>query len=268
MGVKLKAKFFIIFLLLFLCLSIIPTIAQKNDSLEELHKRVESLERERDFWKNNYNDQKERIKEQFDLKSKSLDNKFIELKNKLKDDYNYLKILLLIFGPVTVLGIIFTAYKMWKRVEEIAEEKIREKFDKIFNEKKNQFEKMIENQNEEFQLKEKKSILIISKNEEDESFIEDFFKKMGFKKVEHQSLSKVNKLEKYDLLFLNNEQKNIDSTDILKLKDKTKSNTLFFYFGPNYIDREEFEHRINFSNSRVQLYGNLINSLRYQSLLK
>jgi hypothetical protein len=275
MGVKMKTNLIAIVLVGFLCFIAIGATDQKKDPVEELGKRIESLEKERDMWKNNLAEQKEIIKEQINNKTEQLDNRFKKMENDLKDDNSYIKVLLWIFGTVTGIGIItaiialiFSFFKIRKRLEVIAEEKIREKFDQIFSEKKNQIITMIDKQNEELQLKKEKSILVIRKNPKEDPFIEKFFKDMEFSNVQYETLNNVKDLNKYDLILFNNEKLNIDHADLLAIVAKTKPEVFCFYFGPDRFDGKEFKDRVNFANSRVQLYGNLINSLRYQSLLK
>jgi hypothetical protein len=271
MGAKMKTNLSVILLAGILCFMAAAAPAQKKDPIEELNNRVKILEGQ----KENLDKQAELLKDKFENEVVSLNNKFIEQKRKLEDDYNYLSVLLWVFGTLTVIGIFTMAitmlisyFKVRKKIEGIAEEKIRDKFDQIFKEKKNQIDTMIEKQNEELQLKKEKSILIISQNPKEDPFIERFFKEMGFRHYRHESLNHVKNPDKYDLLFFNNEKQAIDHTDLLAIIAKMKPDALCFYFGPDRFDSKEFKDRVNFANSRVQLYGNLINSLRYQTLLK
>jgi len=260
MGVKLKAKFFIYFLSLFLCLSIIPTIAQKNDSLEELNNRVKILEGQ----KENLDKQSELLQDKFDIETKDFSTIAKEIKVDQKIN-NWIVYLIGFFGIGSLIS-------FWGLVKKHIEKKVKEKAEKLINEvykeKEREILEMAKKQNEEFQLKEKKSILIISKNKDEEPFMEKFFNDMEFSTPEHQSLREVNNLKKFDLILFNNEKQEIDHSDILNIITKTKFDTLCFYFGSDRFDGKEFKDRVNFANSRVQLYGNLINSLRYQSLLK
>ena len=91
---------------------------------------------------------------------------------------------------------------------------------------------------------------------------------MGFRNVRYETLDQVKDPYKYDLLIFDNENLNIDHADLLAIMAKTKQGNFCLYFGSDKFDAKEFKDRVNFANSRVQLYGNLINSLRYQSLLK
>ncbi len=271
MGVKMKTNLSAVVLMAFLCSFATAALAQKKDPIEELANRVKILEGQ----KENLDKQAELLKEKFDNEAVNLNNKFVEQKRKFEDDYNFLGVLLWVFGPLTIIGIFTIAitmlisyFKIRKKIEKIAEEKIREKFDQIFKEKKTQIEEMIEKQNEELQLKKEKSILVISQNPKEDPFMERFFRYMGFFNVRYEPLSQVKDPGKYDLLLFNNEKQNIPHPDILNIMAKTRADILCFYFGPDRFDGKEFKDRVNFANSRVQLYGNLINSLRYQSLLK
>ncbi|MDQ1352758.1 MAG: hypothetical protein QG657_3064 [Acidobacteriota bacterium] len=267
MGVKMKAM---LILTVMVCLLCAAGFAQKKDPVEELAKRVESLEREKDFWKNNLAEQKGIIKEQFEIKSKNLDNQFTKLENDLKDDNSYLKILLWIFGSVTGVGLIFSFFKLRKQVEKIAEEKIREKFDQIFEEKKILIKAMIDKQDEEFQFKKEKKILVFTPGGSN-NFLERFFDGEGFNKVEFAPPENFLKtdLEAFNLVLLDNEEGKF-MKGLIPVIVRDSQEVVFVYFGPPTDDSRALQNEKNiaFANYGAQLYGNLINALRYQKYLK
>ena len=121
--------------------------------------------------------------------------------------------------------------------------------------------------NEEFRLKEEKAILVISKTGNDDTFMKSFFKGMGFGDVNYSRIDKVKNINRYDLILFNNEkeEKNADHSLEFDIVSKTKADAVCFYFGSNKFELDEYKNKLNFANSRVQLYGNLINSLRWKN---
>lgn len=237
--------------------------AQKKETVEELSNRIKILE-----------DQKEKLdiqgkllQEKFDVKAKELQLIAEEIKLEQKRNNWLIPSILLIFSFIGLSG--FVSLK--KYIEKKAQEKAEKLVNEVYKEKARELLELARKQNEEFQLKETKSILVVSKNSDDNTFIERFFKKMEFHndKIKYETLSQVKNPDKYDLLLFNNENLNIDHGDLLAILAKTKPVNFCLYFGPDRFDGgKEFKDRVNFANSPVQLYGNLINSLRYQSLLK
>jgi hypothetical protein len=257
MGVKMKSGFIFILLVCFLCAA---GYAQKKDPVEELANRVKILEGQ----KENLDKQGDLLHKKFEAKAKDLDLKIEEIRLEQKKNNWIFPVLLFIIPFIGVGG--FLGLKKY------INKKAREEADKIINnvfpEKEKEFLELAKKQTEEFQLKKDKSILVISNNQNEDPFIERFFSKMGFANVHYETLKKVKNANKYDLLLFNNEKQTSDHADLLAVIAKTKPDVFCFYFGPDRFDGKEFKDRVNFANSRVQLYGNLINSLRYQSLLK
>lgn len=271
MGAKMKTNLSIILLVSIFCFIAAAALAQKKDPIEELANRVKILEGQ----KENLDKQAELLQQKFEAKAKDIDNQFQTEVKKLNltidemkiDQRNNNWIFIAIAAIICFIGIGgFWGIKKYinKKVKEFAEKIIKD----VFTKKEKELLEIAEKQSEEFQLKEKKSILVISQNPKEDPFIERFFKEMRFRNVGYEPLNQVKGLDKYDLLLFNNEKQTIDHTDLLNIIAKTKPGVFCFYFGPDRFDGKEFKDRVNFANSRVQLYGNLINSLRYQSLLK
>jgi hypothetical protein len=99
--------------------------------------------------------------------------------------------------------------------------------------------------------------------------MKNFFKTMGFKEPEFRSPDELPNLKQYHLILFNNEDEKFEEGIIPGLVQKT-TGPLFFYFGPTTKDSIEIrnEKNVAFANYGAQLYGNLINALRFQALLK
>lgn len=271
MDVKMKTNFVAIVLLSFLCFSTTAAPAQKKETLEELSNRVKILEGQKEYLEK----QVEFWQEKFETKSKEIDNQFLSREKEMRLVEENIRMdqrkSNWIVGIISILGL-GSFIGGWFLVTKFILNKIKEKSEKLINEiykeKERELLEMARKQNEEFQLKETKSILVISKNPNDNPFLERFFNEMGFLKVKYETLDRVKDPDKYDLLIFDNENLNIDHADLLAIMAKTKPENFCLYFGSDKFDAKEFKDRVNFANSRVQLYGNLVNSLRYQSLLK
>ncbi len=268
MEVKMKTR---LILTVMVCLLCATGFAQKKDPVEELSNRVKILEGQ----KENLEKQAELWQEKFETKSKEIDNQFLSrgkemrlVEENIRMDQRKSN---WIVGIVCILGL-GSFIGGWFLVTKFILNKIKEKSEKLINEiykeKERELLAMAEKQSEEFKLKENKSILVISKNETDTGFLKRFFKEMGFYSVTYEVKDNLKSLKKCDLVLFNNEKVSIQHDELLNIVAKTKGDKLCFYFGPDRFDFKDFKDRGNFANSRVQLYGNLINSLRYQSLLK
>jgi len=260
MDVKMNTILVAVLLTGFLCFITTAALAQKKETMEELSNRVKILEGQ----KENLEKQGELLKEKFEIQSKELHLITEEIKLEQKKN-NWIAYIIGLIG----IGSLISFFVF---VKKYIAGKVREKVEKLVNElykeKERELLEMARKQNEEFQLKETKSILVIGKNQKDNPFIERFFNEMGFRNVRYETLNQVKDPDDYDLLLFDNENLNIDHADLLAIMAKTKPGNFCLYFGPDRFDFKDFKDRGNFANSRVQLYGNLINSLRYQSLLK
>lgn len=243
--------------------------AQKKETMEELSNRVKILEGQKEnldkqgaLQKEDLEKQVNVLKEKFDVKAKELYLIAEEIKLEQKKN-NWIAIIMGVIGIGSIVSFFIFAKRYIKK-------KVKKLVNEVYKEKEREILELAKKQNEEFHLKETRSILVISKIPNDNPFIERFFKEMRFRNdnIKYETLNQVKDPEKYDLLLFDNEKQNIDHADLLAIMAKTKPENFFLYFGPDRFDGKEFKDRVNFANSRVQLYGNLINSLRYQSLLK
>ncbi|MCU0289766.1 MAG: hypothetical protein MUF15_25650 [Acidobacteria bacterium] len=267
-----KAWIILMIMMGFLCST---GFAQKKETVEELSNRVKILEGQKEYLdkqntlqKEDLEKQSEYLKKEFEVQTKEL----YRITEQIKSDQRKNNWLF-----YSLPGIfIFIGFGGFWRIKKYINKKTQELAEKIINDvlpkKEKEFLALVEKQSEEFKLKEEKSILVISKTENNIAFMKKFFKERGFVKVNYSSIDKARELNHFDLILFNNETekkvKEPDHSSEFDIVKKTKENVICFYFGPNRFELDEYKNKLNFANSRVQLYGNLINSLRYQSLLE
>jgi hypothetical protein len=253
---------------------------EKNRTLSNLSQRVKTLEAQKTDLKELINDKLKIAGDDFENKSNLLDSRQLKFQTemedkqakftrKIEDDYHFLKILTWIFGPLIVITLIFLYLKLVKRIGQIAEEKIKEKFDSLLEEKESQIIRIIERHDKELQLKRQSKILVVTPSRSDDSLMRRFFKTMEFQEPDFRSPYELRDLEHYHLILFNNEDETFDEGVIPGIVKKT-AGPFFFYFGPSTRDSIEIrnEKKVAFANYGAQLYGNLLNALRYQALLK
>lgn len=72
----------------------------------------------------------------------------------------------------------------------------------------------------------------------------------------------------HQLVLFYNDDGELDTYKIVKVARRTPSHVVCFYFGPGRVETSgELDRRFTFANARTQLYGNLMNALRYLRLL-
>lgn len=230
--------------------------AQDNTKeIDQLENRIEILEK-----------RSELLNERFQTKSESLDLKFQKEAAQLNEDHTILKWLLILFGSVSIFGFMIGYYRILNKAEKIAEEKIEMKLSQFFEEKKENFKSLIDQQVEENKLKLNSHIQVLTPKDDDQQFAKNFFVEMGFKHVEYDTVgASLNIGSVPDLVFINDEECKVDEVTIKKYIDELPREVVFFYFGKGKIDLRH--DRLAYANSRLQVYGNLMNALTYQSLL-
>ncbi len=113
-------------------------------------------------------------------------------------------------------------------------------------------------------------ILVVSNG--DDTFLKSFFKEKKFDNIKfiqmpsaYQPVSDFD----YELVFGNNDNNALDKAELRKF---VREDNLLFYFGKPSSwdfasDTPELSKKINFANSRAQIYGNLMSSLEFLSLV-
>jgi hypothetical protein len=197
---------------------------------------------------------------------KALDNKFIALENKINDDYSLLKIL-----AWSGIGLtFFSLLGLWWKGKRHIEEKLKEKFDKIITQQEGNILELIDKHDIENQILKTKKILVLTAKNGDDTFVRKFFKIMGFQidNVNYEKVDSYKAFDNFDLIFINNEDITFDETLIQEYFEKSKKNVVLFFFGNRFTKGENVLSRMSFANSRTQIYGNILNLLKYQEVLK
>jgi len=231
--------------------------SQKSDSLQNLDLRVKSLEQ---FQSN--------LDEKYEIKKQELEVKFDRLKLGIDKENVRLEVIIWIFGSVTFLGLVVSIISFYIRINRIAISKSEKIIEAKFEDERDKLIQIIASQTEENKLRNKRMIVLSDIKSED-TFLKKFFKEMGFTKIRFKNTSDQKSLTNYDLLFINNESGGIDKETIDNYCSKSIDSSVLFYFNTNgirYIN-ENVANRLSFANSRTQIYGNLINLLKYQAVI-
>ncbi|WP_282068461.1 NARF domain-containing protein [Olleya namhaensis] len=196
----------------------------------------------------------------------SLGNEFKRLESKIDDDYTLLKTLAGIGIGLNLLFIGGVYFKAKKYVDS----ELKKKFDKIITQRESDILDVVNNNDVEKQILKNKKILVLTSKEGDDKFLRKFFKTMGFS-LDNIDYQKVNSYEdhfgKYDLVFANDEDESLGVNLTQEYFEQSPNDSVLFYFGKSYKRGTKEANRINFANSRTQIYGNLINLLKYQDLI-
>ena len=193
----------------------------------------------------------------------------------------------LIYTVITFIGV--TLGGVWvkyvfertvKQVEADYTEKMKEKLKdvnsqiaKAFNDKQENVDKILEKADNEKILLKTKKILIWG--EADNTIIKRVLRNIGFNITDNLFEEEKDGLQ-YDILIINNKSgtlvKDKDTSKLLlKAKDHLSNEKIciFYYnstlshFPIGEID-ESMQDRINFATNAAQIYGNLLNTLKYQ----
>ena len=243
----------------FICYSVFPQKVTQ-DKINEWDKKIISIENRVDVIEMH----KSNLTDKFKNKSESLDIKVDKIESKLQKDYNYIEILVWSFGSIAILGLLTLFISIYKYIHKVAKVKIDEKFDSLFNNEKDKLIQLIDSQILENSLRKQKKILVLTETNDSDSYVRSFFLKMGFEKVTYISISAYQNVpDDIDLVFINNESEGI-SDQLIENYINGVQGKLIFHFGAKRINLNWLsENKIAIANNRVQLYGNLINALKY-----
>lgn len=214
-------------------------------------------------------------------KTTELDGKFAnkagEMENKIREnllaqreEFFWAKAVAIAGGSVSVIAVIIAIISFARKIHVIADQKAQEKFEALFDRDKDKLLALIKQQDIDTQFREQKRIIILHAVDSDLSFLKRFFddKDQGFKRIEYKRIDEYTPSPEYDLVFFHNDNGGLDKGKIVETANRTASCAVCFYFGPGRVDTPgDLDRRFAFANARTQLYGNLMNALRYQKLL-
>lgn len=155
--------------------------------------------------------------------------------------------------PATIAALLASIFGAYRWAAEIAKQKAEEAF-----------------KDPETILKEQKRILVLTPDKEGESelWIRRFFFLLNFRQSVFKKTSELDSLanEQFDLVLVNTPN---DATGQKELIGKIFIGKSVFYFGKGKAENENLdkEGRLSYANAKSQLYGNLINALKYQKML-
>lgn len=190
--------------------------------------------------------------------------------------------------PLTVIGFALMFWSIYKSALGFALERAKETVDRYYLPDEERF-------------KREKKLLVLTKEGGDSGFMRQLLQDTGFlaaatipdnvKELDEETLFKILDGNKYDLILLNNEKSPFTNKEIQVCHDQTAGYTTIFSFGNPAPDEElkqdeqdrkqekrESKHgqlskelvtssRVSSANFKSQLYGNLINALKYQKYL-
>lgn len=243
----------------------------KSNNLEinKLKNRIEILEGQ----KENLNKQSELVEKDIEIKKRDLDSRFLENKIEIDKDLSGVRNLLYTLG-IGVLGLLLGYWFYFKnfinkKAEEISESKINDIVSNIVEINKDKIVNLIKSQNLELLVKEKSHILVIVESESDKKFLSKFFKEVDIKNVNYivgnefvQPSTDVNLVIFDDHRLTKTNHKLFNEY----IEKSNNDRLLFIFFGDRFeaVDRE----RVNFANSKFTLYNQIMNSLKYNELIK
>lgn len=214
-------------------------------------------------------------------KATELDGKFAnkagEMENKMREnllaqreEFFWAKAVAIAGGSVSVIAVIIAIISFARKIHVIAERKAQEKFEALFDRDKDKLLALIKQQDIDTQLREQKRIIVLHAANADLSFLKRFFddKDQGFKRIEYKKIDDYMPSPEHNLVFFHNDNGDLDKAKIVEIASRTLSHAVCFYFGRGTVDTlGDLGRRFAFANARTQLYGNLMNALRYQKLL-
>jgi hypothetical protein len=247
---------------------IMPILASQNSTIDmrtidSLKQRIGILEGVKENYTKDIENNKNALQNQYD--------RFV---NETKNEYAMVRLFgkfILLFGIGTIIGLIFY-------LRNYASKKAKETLDTAFNNKADEIEELIRIKNEDYQLKTKKKILVITPSYSDNQFLTSFFKKMDFNidNIEYEHFSQKEIKNKFDIIIFNDEKgkpptkdKSQEQIDIEKFFIAAPSKALRFYYGPKRLSINDIaiQNILSYANTPLQLYSNLMNALRYQDKL-
>ncbi len=166
--------------------------------------------------------------------------------NYKKVAFNWAQVISTIGGLLILIGL---TWKLWgkDKLTEYVKKKAQEAIDNMANLKT-------------------ANILVVGGPKSSNEFLVSFFKAKEFRNVKFAAEPGFIP----DVIFANNEDGTLDKAAIRQMVTEDK---VFFYFGKagtwDYQnDTPEISRKINFANSRAQIYGNLMSSLEFLELVK
>ena len=171
---------------------------------------------------------------------------------------------------IGIIGGLFRyfAIETKKRLIENFEERVIQ----VINKKKELVDLMINRVDTDQRLLKTKRIFL--KGEENNELIKKVLKNVGFN-FQNLITTVDDTKQEYDLILINNEHGTLENlSEIAEQVNRLPDKVLVFYFNttnrrfPSESLSAEKADKVNFATNAAQLYGNLLNTLRYQDHIK
>ena len=250
-----------------LALVLLPTIgwgASSDANIADLQKRIATLEDQRDLLKKDFENKKNELANAITAQKNQLDKDANQLRENIKKKYYLLGLGAIIFGSVALISIITT----FLRLRSFIEKSMRKVIGKVLNDRKDLILKLVAEQDTELKLREQKRVLVLTPAGSDDIFFRNFLTGTGFSNADFQTSKGDYSDSEADIVILNDKDNLFDKGRIQALLRELPRRTIRFYFGHSQIDvPEPYKDITAFATAPTQLYGNLMNALRYQSVL-
>lgn len=271
------AKFFGIGILSIILLSnAIPIFSQTKSTQKNLQTRIQELEKENQELKSSV-ERLEGLRGIFEKHSALLEKDSEKTIKDLNDRFN-LKAMeidyMLKYNTwefwIAILAIVASLFGGYKTIRSNIEEKAIEYSDKAlkesFEKQKEDIIKVAAIQREENQFRNNKKILVLREGGERETFLKELLEVMEFKKVEYDSFDKDKAGEAADLIVFDSEGHCFNETHLLQYIEKINDETMCFIFAQTISNTSDImkNDRVACGSMKPQLYGNIIDALRYQ----
>lgn len=189
-----------------------------------------------------------------------LELKIDKLESELRKDYD---LLLKVGLPASLLALIGLFYSLYKIAYSFAIEEAKKVIEKAYK-------------SEEDLIKSEKTIMVLYKNGAETNDIRKFFHKLNFQNCEFLGFDDLAELDKNktDLIFVLNPdgESNVhiqfSDANMTTILDSVKPSTVLFNFGKNVGNDIRAKRQFSSANVESQIYGNLMNALKYQKVLK
>jgi hypothetical protein len=228
-------------------------------SYGQLPEKVEALKKDIDMIKSPIDSSKATAI----LNFQKLELKIDKVETSIRSDFFLLQKLGI---PITVLAFVLMFWSIYKSALGFALQNAKEAADRYFLP-------------EEERFKREKKLLVLTKEGGDSEFIRKLLQDTGFlaastipsnvKKLDDDTLLKILDSNRFDLIFLNNEKAaSFEDDEIKTCHDNTPDYTMIFSFNKNLPTEIVASQRAASANFKSQIYGNLINALKYQKYLR
>lgn len=224
---------------------------QLPDKVDQLEKEIELIKVPQDTLKKNNI-----------LDLQKLELKIEKVETSIRSDFFIIQKLGI---PLTALAFVLMFWSVYKSALGFALQNAKNMIDRYYLPDEERF-------------KREKKLLILTKEGGDSGFMRQLLQDTGFltaaympgtvRKLDKETLLKILDGERYDLILLNNENIPFGDDEIRTCHDETPNYTMIFSFNKNLPSDVVASQRAASASFKSQIYGNLVNALKYQKYLR